>query len=135
MDRLVAFGCSSQSTWPQIVSNKLGMECTNANTTTTSNRLIMHEIINFPLLATDTVIVVWANPDTKDILYNKDDYKIMNNHYISYTRLYLEKHNLPNLHITSSQDIDHPLIYDIDWSSIESQEELANRIYKRMTEG
>ena len=90
MDRLVAFGCSSQSTWPQIVSNKLGMECVNANTTTTSNRLIMHEIISFPLLATDTVIVVWANPDTKDILYNKDDYKIMNNHYISYTRLYLE---------------------------------------------
>ena len=135
MDRLVAFGCSSQSTWPQLVSNKLGMESINANTATISNRLIMHEIINFPLLSTDTVIAVWANPDTRDTLYNKDDYKIMNNHYISYTRLYLEKHNLPNLHITCSQDIDHPLIYDIDQSTFESQEELANRIHKRMTEG
>ena len=81
MDRLVAFGCSSQSAWPKLVSNKLGMECVNANTTTTLNRLIMHEIITFPLLSTDTVIVVWANPDTKDILYNKDKDEIIIEQY------------------------------------------------------
>lgn len=82
------------------------------------------------------------------LLHNEEDQLIMTNHYISYVRLYLEKHNIPNLQ-TTINELDHPLIYDISWSDlannypstpdghigIEAQEELTNRIYKRMTEG
>ena len=81
-------------------------------------------------------------------LHNEEDHLIMTNHYISYVRLYLEKHNIPNLQ-TTIKKLDHPLIYDVDWRDlshnypstpdghigIEAQEELANRIHKRMTEG
>lgn len=82
------------------------------------------------------------------LLHNEEDQLIMTNHYISYVRLYLEKHNIPNLQ-TTINELDHPLIYDISWSDlannypntpdghigIKAQEELTNRIYKRMTEG
>jgi hypothetical protein len=82
------------------------------------------------------------------LLHNEEDQLIMANHYISYVRLYLEKHNIPNLQ-TTIKKLDHPLIYDIDWGDlahnypltpdghigVEAQEELTNRIYKRMTEG
>ena len=82
------------------------------------------------------------------LLHNEEDQLIMTNHYISYVRLYLEKHNIPNLQ-TTINELNHPLIYDISWSDlainypstpdghigIEAQEELTNRIYKRMTEG
>ena len=82
------------------------------------------------------------------LLHNEEDQLIMTNHYISYVRLYLEKHNIPNIQ-TTINELDHPLIYDISWSDlannypstpdghigIEAQEELTNRIYKRMTEG
>jgi len=82
------------------------------------------------------------------LLHNEEDQLIMTNHYISYVRLYLEKHNIPNLQ-TTINELDHPLIYDISWSDlannypstpdghigVEAQEELTNRIYKRMTEG
>ena len=74
----------------------------------------------------------------------------MTSHYISYTRLYLEKHNLPNLHTTCSPNISHPLVFDIQHQKIldeypkaldnghpglEAHKEIANRIYTRMTEG
>jgi len=77
------------------------------------------------------------------LLHNKEDQLIMTNHYISYVRLYLEKHNILNLQ-TTIKKLDHPLIYDIDWGDlshnypntpdghlgVEAQEELTNRIYK-----
>ena len=82
------------------------------------------------------------------LLHNEEDQLIMTNHYISYVRLYLEKHNIPNLQ-TTIKKLDHPLIYDNNWNDltenypltsdnhlgIEAQEELANRIHKRMTKG
>ena len=82
------------------------------------------------------------------LIHNEEDQLIMTNHYISYVRLFLEKHNIPNLQ-TTIKKLDHPLIYDIDWDDldnnypltpdkhigIEAQEILANRIHKRMTEG
>ena len=209
--RLVAFGCSntlgqgledcyweddpsltkkiepSIYAWPQLVANRLEIECCNEGICGASNKLIMHQVISFPLLPTDTVIIMWSYPDrycllknntsdyrrwddkenykhkiiapwernlrTKNyykFVYDEDDHRIMTNHYISYTRLYLEKHNVPNLHITCSPDINHPLVFDIQHRTLrdkypkaldnvhpgpEAHQETANRIYKRMTEG
>jgi hypothetical protein len=207
MNRLVAFGCSntygqglkdchwegkekgmakkcgpSQYAWPQLVADKLSMECHNASICGASNKLIMHQIISFPLLSTDTVVVMWSYPDrycllknsTSDyrrwddepnykhkiiapwernprsknyyrFVYDEDDHKIMTNHYISYTRLYLEKHNIPNLHTTCSPDINDPVVFDIQHRTLrdeypkaldnghpghEAHQEIANRIYK-----
>ena len=207
--RLVTFGCSntygqgledcywdgikqqypepSIYAWPQLVAHRLGIECCNESVPGASNKLIMHQVISFPLLPTDTVVIMWSFPDRYCLLkndtldyrrwdddqnfkhkmiaqwernprsknyykfiYDEDDHRIMTNHYISYTRLYLEKHNVPNLHTTCSPDINHPLVFDIQHNTLldvypkaldnmhigpEAHKEAANRIYTRMTQG
>ncbi len=163
--RLVTFGCSntygqgledcywednesfkygpSQYAWPQLVANRLGIECCNESIPGASNKLIMHQIISFPLLPTDTVVVMWSFQDrfhiiTDDIsknvfyhkpitpwhkdkasknyyklIYNEYDHNLMTDHYINYVGLYLEKNNITNLQATCSHNLTHPLVFDI----------------------
>jgi hypothetical protein len=200
MNRLIAFGCSntfghgledcvtedmqpgptaSKLAWPQLVADKLGLECHNQALPGASNKMIMNLVMNFPFAPKDTVVIMWTHSDRYHIfsdpkriienhskenigpwsksrkavtyyrqIYNKNDQKIMTDHYINYTSLYLEKHKITHLQTTSSFDLTHPLVYDIDYSNIreeypkaidnmhvgpEAHDEVANRIYKRIS--
>ena len=53
----------SKFAWPQLLADKLGMECHNAGIPGSSNKLIMHQLMSFPLLPTDTVVVLWSFPE------------------------------------------------------------------------
>ena len=204
MDRLVTFGCSntygqglkdchwtdnrsarkikmaspSKLAWPNLLAKKLGIECCNESVPGASNKLIMHKVISFPILPTDTVVVMWSyadrfaiikNDPSKDFfyhkriapwekdkssknyykfIYNEYDHNIMTDHYINYVGLYLEKHNITNIHTTCCYKTQHPLVLDIKHDQLrrqypkgldgihpgpETHKEIANRIYKRMT--
>lgn len=217
MDRLVAFGCSntygqgledcywedyepnnetekfypSKLAWPQLVADKLEISCHNASICGASNKLLMHQIISFPFLETDTVVIMWTHLDRYSLLrndisdyrywadesnykhrtigpwnknvrdknyykfiYDEDDHRIMSNHYINYTNLHLEKLNISVLHTTCidtrhNSNVLHPLIFDVQHEELrhkypksldqshpgpEAHQEIANRIYKRMTQ-
>jgi len=83
--RLVAFGCSntfgqalpdvwdeklskpidfelgpSKFAWPQILANKLNIECINLGYTGVSNKEIWWNIINYDFQKTDIVIIFWS---------------------------------------------------------------------------
>jgi hypothetical protein len=201
MNRLIAFGCSntfghgledcwdydkkdvgehpSKIAWPQLVADKLGLECHNQALPGASNKMIMNLVMNFPFAPKDTVIIMWTFSDRYHVfsdpkrivenhneetigpwlksrkavtyyrqIYNENDQKIMTNHYVNYTSLYLEKHKITHLQTTCSYYLIHPLVYDINYSDIgeeypkaidnihigpEAHNEIANRIYKRIS--
>lgn len=81
MSRLIAFGCShtygvglsdcwdgkgvgdlppSKLAWPQLLANKLNLECINNSNYGASNREIWWHIINFPFDKTDKIVVQWS---------------------------------------------------------------------------
>lgn len=70
MDRLVAFGCSntfgqglpdpSKLSWPQLLANKLDIECYNGGVLGASNKQIMNQVMTFPFRTTDVCIVMWS---------------------------------------------------------------------------
>ena len=111
-------------------------------------------IINFDEKYKHKPVVPWQKDRQSKyyyrFVYDQDDHRIMTNHYISYARLYLEKHNLPNLHISCDPILKHPLVFDIQHDKIRNEypkaldnshpgpkahKETADRIYTRMTEG
>jgi len=66
----------SKFAWPQLLANKLEIECHNAGIPGSSNKLIMHQLMSFPLLPTDTVVVLWSFPERYCHLTNLvTDYK------------------------------------------------------------
>lgn len=88
MTRLVAFGCSntfgqalpdvwdsknhrhlkkygsSKCAWPQILADKLNLECVNLGIPGASNKEIWWKILNYQPVETDIVIILWS-------LYNR----------------------------------------------------------------
>ena len=84
MSRLVTFGCSntfgyalsdvwdykknipivdgppSKYAWPQLLADKLDLECVNLGIPGASNKQIWHTIINTEFFETDIVIILWS---------------------------------------------------------------------------
>lgn len=91
--RLIAFGCShtygvglkdcwldiggpgdlppSKLAWPQLMANKLNIECINASKWGSSNREIWHRIINFDFKSDDIIIAQWTYPN-RDCIIRQD---------------------------------------------------------------
>lgn len=84
--RLVAFGCSftrgtalddvwnfenncstykhpSKYAWPQIVADKLGLECINLGKGGYSNKAIWHTVVNFDFKPDDLIFIHWSYMD------------------------------------------------------------------------
>jgi len=163
----------SKLAWPSVLSKKLDLECHNHALPGASNKLIMNQIISFPFAPDDTVVIMWSyldryhiftdpkkNCSTETIghwhknrrsityyrqIYNENDQKIMTNHYIDYTALYLDKHKIANFHTTCDRNIRNSLVLDINHDMVrreyptgldgshpgpEAHKEMANRIYK-----
>jgi len=68
MRRLIAFGCSytegiglnKEETWPDVLANKLNLECINNGTSGASNKQILHNVLNFNFSPNDIVIILWT---------------------------------------------------------------------------
>ena len=97
MTRLVAFGCSntfgqalpdvrgyennkeiitqgpSKYAWPQILADKLNLECVNLGIRGASNKEIWWKILNYQPVETDIVIILWSWYDRHCII--KDQYQ------------------------------------------------------------
>ena len=95
MTRLVAFGCSntfgealpdvrnsknrqhlfenepSKYAWPQILADKLNLECVNLGIPGASNKEIWWEILNYQPVETDIVIILWSWYDRHCIIKNQ----------------------------------------------------------------
>ena len=141
MSRLVAFGCShtrgqglsdvpdpkfvgpdfdptvkSDFAWPQLLSNKLNIECINCGVSGASNKLITALVSDFNFKIDDICVILWSynprwtlffnestnisiipgkdKPLTKSYykhLYNEYDHKVMNTMMFRYINLHLEK--------------------------------------------
>lgn len=93
--RLVAFGCSftrgtalndiwdfdnkcsifpqpSKLAWPQILADKLDIECVNLGKGGYSNKAIWHDVVNFNFLPDDIVFVHWSYLDRYHFFESKD---------------------------------------------------------------
>lgn len=93
--RLVAFGCSftrgtalddvwdfekkcsifphpSKYAWPQLLANKLDVECINLGKGGLSNKAIWHDVVNFDFLPDDIVFVHWSYLDRYHFFESKD---------------------------------------------------------------
>lgn len=92
MSRLIAFGCSftyghglsdcfippidpglnpSKFAWPQLIADKLGLECYNQSIPGDSNKDIWYNIVNFDFEDNDIVVVHWSFPD-RYAVFNDD---------------------------------------------------------------
>jgi hypothetical protein len=144
--RLIAFGCSityghglqdcikdqyhpgdypSKYAWPQLLSDKLNLECINCSSPGASNKEIAYRIQNFKFDRNDLVFVLWSYLERFCIVEedktitplgpwfdekkSKVYFKHLHNNYDSlidfYTRanwakLYLDKINIKNYHLT-----------------------------------
>jgi lysophospholipase L1-like esterase len=91
MARLIAFGCSmtygdglpdiypkhakpSRLAWPQLLADKLGLECVNCGMSGSSNKKIWHDILNFKFAPDDTVVVLWSYTDRTTVYKSKSNY-------------------------------------------------------------
>ena len=133
MDRLVAFGCSltqgqylpdnyktdisSKFSWPQLLSNKLNLECINLGKGGASSKEILYKIINFDFNKNDFAVILWSHNDRDCIIssenlveqlgiwkvdydklskfyfetfYKEINTKIQNHIYYNYCNLYLK---------------------------------------------
>lgn len=93
--RLVAFGCSftrgtalddiwdfekgcsifpqpSKYAWPQLIADKLGLECVNLGKGGHSNKAIWHTIVNFEFHSDDLIFVHWSFLDRYHYYESKD---------------------------------------------------------------
>ncbi len=90
--RLITFGCSitfgnglkdcfdvklkcmgdepSHYAWPQLVANKLGLECVNLSMSGSSNKLILKRIQDFDFCKNDLVIIMWTYTNRYTIFHN-----------------------------------------------------------------
>ena len=87
MSRLVAFGCSftfgdsledtldntrpSKLAWPNLVANKMNLDCDNQAVCGLSNLGIVDKIINYKFDETDIVLVMWTFFE-RDLLWQDD---------------------------------------------------------------
>lgn len=89
MSRLVAFGCSftygdslddtldnpgpSKFAWPNLVANKMNLDCDNRAVCGLSNLGIVDKILNYTFKDTDTVVVMWTFFERDLLWLNKND--------------------------------------------------------------
>lgn len=92
MSRLIAFGCSityghglpdchippndpgefpSKFAWPQLIADKLKLECINLSVPGDSNKDIWYNVVNFDFNNDDLVFVHWSYPD-RSAVFNDD---------------------------------------------------------------
>ena len=92
MSRLIAFGCSytyghgledcvdefmmpgptaSKLAWPQLLADKLNLECINEGQPGASNKQTWYKIINYKFRITDLVFILWSTNERHCII-NKD---------------------------------------------------------------
>jgi hypothetical protein len=145
MNRLVVFGCShtygmglsdcfnrftkfagdkpSRLAWPQLLANKLNLECVNLSRPGNSCKRIWNDILSAELVESDLVIVLWThasrwcifkNEDTEDIayyyetpttntyyrlFYNQHDSNVDMNLRISHASYHLTSKRIKNYHL------------------------------------
>ena len=97
-NRLITFGCSftygeslpdnntkeiphlnkhpSKHAWPQILANKIGIECVNKGECAVSNKQIAYNILNFAFSNNDLVVVLWTFNTRHCVIYNNDILRI-----------------------------------------------------------
>lgn len=77
MQKIISFGCSithgqylvdSSDAWPVQLGNILDKTPDNQGIPGASNLQILHNILNYDFSSTDTVVVMWSNPD-RDYIY------------------------------------------------------------------
>ena len=92
MSRLIAFGCSytyghgledcvdefmmpgptaSKLAWPQLLADKLNLECLNEGIPGASNKQIWHKIINYDFGPTDMIFILWSS-NQRHCIINED---------------------------------------------------------------
>lgn len=170
--RLVAFGCSntyghgladcimpnmrdpgpnpSRLAWPQLVADKLNLDCVNMGNPGASNKEIWHKAINFKFEPTDTVIFLWSFVDrycilkkdggfqplsvqgtdkTNKVYYKHihDDYDACMDFYIrcNYIKQHLDSKNIFNLHGSVNQS---KILYTPNWNTVELIDESIDKI-------
>ena len=95
MSRLIAFGCSytyghgledcvdefmmpgptaSKLAWPQLLADKLNLECINEGVPGASNKQIWYKIINYNFQPNDLVFILWSTNERHCIFHN--DYTV-----------------------------------------------------------
>jgi hypothetical protein len=81
MENLISFGCSitygqwlsnPSDAWPIKLGNYLNKNPINLGVPGASNLEILYNILNYNFSNTDTVIVMWSNPD-RDLIYSEDE--------------------------------------------------------------
>lgn len=90
MNRLIAFGCSftygealpdnvslrynikpSQYAWPNILANKMGLECVNMGECGASNKKICHNIHHFDFQQNDFIVIMWTTDNRSCVFHNQ----------------------------------------------------------------
>jgi len=160
--RLVAFGCSntyghglrdciakdkkdcgsypSKFAWPQLLADKMNLECVNMGVPGASNKEIWHTAVNFPFEPTDKVVFLWSYIDRYCVIkkddvhpfgvWNKDKstkmyYRHVHDNYDSCTdfhirsnhiKLYLDAKQIFNLHGIINRS---HVLYTPEWNSVD----------------
>lgn len=109
--RLIAFGCShtygvgledcwieeggpgdlppSKLAWPQLMANKLGIQCVNASKWGSSNREIWHRITNFEFEKDDLIIAQWTYANRDCIIKEDNIEQLATWHNEDYVKKYI----------------------------------------------
>lgn len=153
--RLVAFGCSytrgtalddvwnfekkcsifpqpSKYAWPQLIADKLNIECLNLGKGGLSNKAIWHNIVNFKFEPNDLIIVHWSFFDRFHFFENKDQgyiidhthrtardkafFKYLHSDYEMINDLFLRMNHVNSLH----KNINHILmspVEEVNWNN------------------
>jgi len=147
MDRLVAFGCSltqgqylpdnyntdkpSKLSWPQLLANKLNLQCINLGKGGASSKEILYKILNFDFNKNDFAVILWSHNDRDCIIssenlieqigiwkvdydklskfyfetfYKEINTKIQNHIYYNYCNLYLKNKKIRQLHLQANRE-------------------------------
>ena len=142
--RLITFGCSftyghgledcftpplepgpipSKFAWPQLVANDLNMDCVNMSSPGSSNKEILHTLLNFKFNSTDVVVIMWSfierwctlkdyksisrlvldNIDAAlqyDKIFTVQDLQLDFIYRANFAKMYLNNKNLKNYHLS-----------------------------------
>lgn len=159
--RLVTFGCSftygqglpdcynihtnepgkfpSKSAWPQLLADKLMLECINVSEPGSSNKEILNKLLNFKINDNDIVVTMWSFPDrwccmsntgiTRIDLENRNTLIAYDNIFTEYdlefdlvyranfAKLFLDNRKIKNYHLCVNTDY-CKLVDDISWNAV-----------------
>lgn len=144
--RLISFGCSftfgqglpdcyvtatnkpgilpSKFAWPQLLSNKLMLQCINLSEPGSSNKEILHKLLNFKFENDDIVVIMWSFPDrwctisesginrlqleenivAFDRVFTEYDLEFDLIYRANFAKLFLDRLNVKNYHLCVNTD-------------------------------